>query len=408
MAYDDMVSEPRFMRTILLCVLSVSSWQASAADEATALASESESLQLTQKAAPQLNRTESSHYVLLSDAPLDDAQAVTTLLEVTYKAFISNCEILGLVPEPLRHKLVAVLFRDKADYAAFAKANDGMTQTWTAGYYSPRVDRLVMFDAMSNEDVKKAMDQLEANKKSIARQAKAAGANVLDGHGAGGKAAQITRQIENKKDQISSEAEDRFCGTVTHEAAHQLFFHTKVQSRGVMYPLWLAEGLATNFEAADTGDTNLGFLSDNLKRRQAMQEAAQADRLIPLRVLVSKDQHASSGAPQSEDLKNFYGQSCIFTNWLARNRAPEFRLYLEALKNGAYALPSKREEAFVALFGPVESLERVWLRAEARKWKGLAETPWGERLADFENAKPPTPEPDASAPPPPPPPPTQP
>jgi hypothetical protein len=33
-----------------------------------------------------------------------------------------------------------------------------------------------------------------------------------------------------------------------HEAAHQLAFNTKLQTRGVMYPLWATEGLACILE----------------------------------------------------------------------------------------------------------------------------------------------------------------
>ena len=131
-----------------------------------------------------------------------------------------------------------------------------------------------------------------------------------------------------------------------------------------------------------------------------MAEAVAGDRLIPLRVLVSKDRYVSGNSSPEGELKDFYGQSCVFTMWLARSRPTELRLYLEALKSGAYAVPSKREERFEAIFGPIESLERVWLRAEGRAWPGLAATPWGKRLADFDQGTAPAaPAPaDASAP----------
>jgi hypothetical protein len=368
---------------------------AQAADTpAPSVPSASEALERTQKAVPQLSRTESEHYVLLSDAPLDHAQHVTRLLESTLKSFYANCDAMRLEASQPRHKLVAVLFREKSDFAAFAKSQDGMQNSWAAGYYSPTVDRLVMFDAMSNDTVKQAMGKLKNNEQRVAQQARGAGAGALDAGGVGGQAARINQQIQAQKHEIASAATDSFVGTVTHEAAHQLFFHSGVQKRGVTYPLWLAEGLATGFEASDTADADLGFQSDNPKRRAAMTEALQGDRLIPLRVLVSKDRYVSGTNSQEGELKDFYGQSCIFTMWLARSRPTELRRYLEALKQGAYAMPSKREENFEAIFGPIDSLERVWLRAEGRKWPGLAATPWGKRLNEFDQE---TPKPDAAA-----------
>jgi len=316
------------------------------------------------------------------------------LLESTLKSFYANCDAMHLEASQPRHKLVAVLFREKSDFAAFAKSQDGMQNSWAAGYYSPTVDRLVMFDAMSNDTVKQAMGKLKNNEQRVAQQARGAGAGALDAGGVGGQAARINQQIQAQKHEIASAATDSFVGTVTHEAAHQLFFHSGVQKRGVTYPLWLAEGLATGFEASDTADADLGFQSDNPKRRAAMTEALQGDRLIPLRVLVSKDRYVSGTNSQEGELKDFYGQSCIFTMWLARSRPTELRRYLEALKQGAYAMPSKREENFEAIFGPIDSLERVWLRAEGRKWPGLAATPWGKRLNEFDQE---TPKPDAAA-----------
>ena len=351
---------------------------------AAVIPSQSEVLEATRKVSPQLNRTESQHYVLLSDAPIDNAQAVTELLEATLKSFYTTCELIGLQATQPKHKLVAVLFREKSDFTAFAKTQDNMQQTWAAGYYSPRMDRLVMYDGMSNESVKQAMTQLKSNEQRIAKQARAAGAGALDGGGVGGQAATLQQHIQQQKQQVTNAATDNFVSTVTHEAAHQLFFHTGVQKRGVAYPLWLAEGLATGFEAEDVTATNLGFFNDNQKRRNAMRDAVQGDRLIPLRVLVSKDRYTSGGNNQDGELKDFYGQSCIFTMWLARARPTELRMYLDALKNGAYALPTKREEMFENIFGPIDALERVWLRAEARTWAGLKDSAWGKRLAEFE------------------------
>lgn len=361
------------------------------------IVSDSEALERTQKVVPQLSRTESEHYVLLSDAPLEDAQHVTRLLEATLRSFYANCQAMRLPAHPPRHKLVAVLFREKSDFAAFAKSQDGMQQSWAAGYYSPTVDRLVMFDAMSGDSVKQAMGQLKNNEERVTRQARGAGAGALDAGGTAGQAARIQQQIAAQKHEITSDVADSFAGTVTHEAAHQLFFHSGVQKRGIMYPLWLAEGLATGFEASGPTDAELGFQSDNPKRRSAMAEAVSGDRLIPLRVLVSKDRYVSGSNSAEGELRDFYGQSCIFTMWLARSRPTELRLYLEALKNGAYAVPSKREENFEAIFGPIESLERVWLRAEGRAWPGLMTTPWGKRLSDYDQGAVTAPKPDAPA-----------
>jgi hypothetical protein len=109
------------------------------------------------------------------------------------------------------------------------------------------------------------------------------------------------------------------------------------------------------------------------------------DRLIPLRVMVVADGIPTDGDENA--IRDFYAQAWAFTSWLARNRTREFALYLDALKTGAFAMPSKRVEVFESIFGPIDSLERSWLRDEVRREPGLSETGWGRRLAAFREGR---------------------
>jgi hypothetical protein len=350
------------------------------------LAAQSEVLAATRALVPSMQPTETDHFVLLSDAPQESARSIASLLEGTYRSFQQNCLRLGVRPEPLRHKLVAVMFREKGDYSVFARTRDGMDQSWAAGYYSPGADRLVLYDGLSDEKVQKAFGQLQAQNLRVQREAAAAGVQPLDAGAAGGQVARAQREIDAQRRRIAATASASFLGTVSHEAAHQLFFHCDVQRRGVPYPLWLAEGIATAFEAEKAGDRDLGFQSENPARQQTFREAMREDRLVPLRALVVADGMPTDG--EDAAIRDFYAQAWAFTTWLARNRTREFASYLEALRSGAFALPTRREETFESIFGPIDSVERCWLRDEVRREPGLAETPWGRKLADFRDARP--------------------
>lgn len=352
---------------------------------ADTVAPDSDALRQTRALLPTMQSTETEHYVLLTDAPVESARQVAALLEATWRSFQRTCATLALKPAPLRHKLVAVLFREKGDYARFATTQDGMNRAWAAGYYSPGVDRLVMFDAISDEGVQKALAELQVASRRVQKQAALSG-GPLDAGPAGAQAASIQRQIDAQKQRIVGEARDGFVGTVSHEAAHQLLFHTGVQRRDVPYPLWLAEGLATCFEGSDRERREMGYQFDNPRRQDAMRDAMRADRLVPLKVLVMADR--MPGGEDEQAVRDFYAQSCMFTTWLARQRPTELRKYLDALRDGGFALPTARTATFEQVFGPCDAVERSWIRSELRQSASLQDTAPARRVQDFDRAAP--------------------
>ena len=373
------------MSTLLLGLLATLAMAPGDAAPA-ALPTQSEVLAQTRALVPSMQPTETDHFVVLSDASQENTRSIAGLLENTHRAFQQNCLRLGIRPQPLQHKLVAVMFREKGDYAIFARTKDGMDQAWASGYYSPGTDRLVLYDGLSDEKVQDALGQLQAQNLRMQREAAAAGARPLDAGGAGDQLARAQRELDRERRRIEMNANAGFLGTVSHEAAHQLFFHCDVQRRGMPYPLWLAEGIATAFEAKTAQDRDLGFQSENPGRQKAFRDAMRADRLVPLQALVMADGMPTDGDEAS--IRDFYAQAWAFTGWLARNRTREFALYLDALRGGAFAMPTRRVETFESIFGPVASVERSWLRDEVQRDPSLADTPWGRRLADFRDGRP--------------------
>jgi hypothetical protein len=124
--------------------------------------------------------------------------------EDLYRAFYRYFTVRGLGIEEPQFLLIGVVCRDRADYARQASRDGGPVTPGTLGYYSIRTNRILLFD-------------------------------LAEGH------AKSPRRQEN-------------AATVIHEATHQMAFNTGLHSRYVSPPRWLAEGLATVFEAA--------FLSD--------------------------------------------------------------------------------------------------------------------------------------------------
>jgi len=334
-------------------------------------------LQETQKLLPQFQKSETKHYAILSDCSPQDIAMVGTLLEATYVKYHEVCDSLGWKPNPLRHKLVAVLFRDQRNFNDFAIQVDKVNKSWVMGYYSPLADRLVFFKSDSAADVKKVMADLNAQNKQVQE--------IGAAQKSPGQALRPNQEVEHaqtqlaaEKDRIQDSTEAIFVSTAVHEAAHQLFFHTDIQRPGVTYPLWLAEGLATNFET-ERINIVFGYQVENWRRRDAFKQVLLKDSIIPLEVLVTQDRFAD-GTESNEAVGHFYAQAYVLTNWLLRERPTELSLYLKALLDGSFADAKSRKAEFELIFGPLARLERNWVRYESRREKDFLISPYGKRV----------------------------
>ena len=338
---------------------------------------ESNVLKETATLLPRLAKSETKHYVILSDTSPEDVTMVGTLLEVAFQKYLDVCDALGWQPRPLRHKLVAVVFREQTDYMDFAIKNDKVTNKWAVGYYSPFFDRLVFYKSETGADVQKAVQQLNAQDRKVqqAEQIQQAAGRALRPN------SQLTHaknQLAAEHDRINDLAAGSFVSTAVHEAAHQLFFHTDIQRSGSSYPLWLAEGLATNFETERT-DIQFGYQVDNWRRRDAFKLAWEKDGLVPLEIMLTQERF-SDGTNSAEAIADFYAQSYVFTNWLMRERPTELRLYLESLLDGSFAIADQRKKKFEAIFGPIARLERSWARYEGQRNKEFLSCPNCKRV----------------------------
>lgn len=151
-------------------------------------------------------------------------------------------------------------------------------------------------------------------------------------------------------------AEDALLTRMSHELTHQLAYACGLQKRGVMYPLWAAEGLATNYESPSAAPRLFGPNPSRLKRLKRTVEARQ---LWPLSELaVATDTRRLDG----EERIDLYAQIWGLFRFLAVTRAPDLRAYFEQLNrlpSGARNRDTLLEE-FTGIFGDAEHLEHDW------------------------------------------------
>lgn len=275
---------------------------------------------------------ETKRFVVLSDAGPGWTRRQTELLERTYHQYLRYTRRLGMRPEPLRHKLVCVLFEKHEDYKDFARAHDNVTADWISGYYSPKHDRVVFYNIEANPDVVLDTDADEDGDRHVV--------------------ARFTAEDYAKA----------AIATTVHEAIHQLSFHTRLQSPHIQNPLWISEGLATSFET-DAPGAAFGPDREYDLRRSQFESLLERGRLIPLRDLVTYTQ-----MPNNDDdtIAAVYHESYALVTWMSRYRREQLAEYLQAMLDepGGRPTPQRHLQIFESVFGDVDQLERTWERYE--------------------------------------------
>ncbi|MHC4414501.1 MAG: DUF1570 domain-containing protein [Planctomycetota bacterium] len=315
---------------------------------------------------------QTKRFIVISDAQADWTHDQAHLLERTYHQFHRFTRRLGLRPQPLRHKLVCILFERHEDYQEFAKKHDGVTADWISGYYSPKHDRVVFYNIETNPAVAGAAQLLPAKPAEIL-------AMSPDRRRAG--TSDRTRRAETRcpspgcdlppgyapRDRIDEERAKAAIATSVHEAIHQLAFHTRIQSPLIQNPLWISEGLATAFET-DRPTESFGPERDFAVRREQFVTLLRDENLIPLRKLVTYMQMPDD---RDETITAVYHQSYALVTWISRFRKDELRDYLNVLKNEPPGRPTTRRhlELFEQAFGDVDRLEHKWVRYESERLK---------------------------------------
>lgn len=316
---------------------------------------------------PRFKSYATKRFVVVSDTGAQWSVAQAERLERTHHQFHRFATKLGLRPLPLRHKLVCVLFNNRDEYQAFAREHDHVNDPWVGGYYSPSHDWVVFYHVESNPSVAEARTQLQGMQKTITGIDGQYREAVREGEDAQAEALKQTLNMHEQHIKQQTRKVDEFAAqvstaTTTHEATHQLLFHTHVQSPLRVYPFWISEGLATAFE---TEEPNHAFGPEHefAPRRQAADELLREEMAMPLAELI---QLMDASKLTTDQVHCVYNQSYALVSWLAVHRRDQLRDYLLSMLEGATGRnkPRPPQVEFETAFGPVEQLERDWLRFE--------------------------------------------
>lgn len=244
------------------------------------------------------------HYLVVHPAGQRDRWAGR--FEQMYRSFDHYFSVRGLKSSSPRFPLVAIAFARQEDFVRYAASQGVRVAPGVMGYYSPGSNRILLFD--------------------------------VDARGANDAAWYTNAE------------------TIIHEATHQMAFNTGLHSRLALPPVWVAEGLATMFEAP--GVWNAGQFrnrSDRINRRQLAVFRTHVGggrprdgRSGPIESLIESDR------PFREAPAAAYARAWALSFYLTETQPQKYARYLAVIggkANFANDSPARRRSDFTEVFG---------------------------------------------------------
>jgi hypothetical protein len=254
------------------------------------------------------------HYVVCTRAHRAYAQWCGSLFERLYLSFHNHWKQRGMKLSEPEFPLVAVVFPNQNEFAAFATKDAGADAATAKGYYSISTNRMVLYDLTSS-----------------------------DGDAAGNEA-DINRRLAAVPYNIA---------TVVHEATHQIAFNSGMHTRLADNPLWLVEGMAMYFETPDlsskTGWKTAGAVNDE-RLGQFRDFLAGRRKPDSLATLIASDARFNDAG----QMPDAYGEAWALTQFLIRTRKEAYVGYLNTLAAKprlVFDTPAERLAEFRAAFG---------------------------------------------------------
>jgi hypothetical protein len=256
-----------------------------------------------------------------------EIERIAFLLEFTYGSFKDRaCEAGFFLNEP-KEKLRWLCFGEAVSFNDYALHADKMDLSRLSGYYSSNTNTVAI--------VKPSM--IPPLVKPVAALPDEAQGRIM--------------AISSVRHPYTEAVK------IVHEAAHQMAFNTGIQKRGIMYPLWVSEGIATVMEDCLTEFMPSG--SYTALRRERLIEMHERGRIIPLERFV-----ALTRVPANSSDIDVYAQAWGLFDFMSRFHSEDLNHYLADLYKLApgarYPLAMRRE--FANAFESIENISHQWNR----------------------------------------------
>lgn len=329
------------------------------------------------------------HYLIAYDTPREAMEGLAVRVEHTYNAVYRFCEANKIEADHSKQRLEIVFFDQRRRYDQYAR-RIGFKPEGTYGVYHEATNRSAFVNMLNDSELialEKGIDRAQRNLDRLVKQIDRMRpryhalieVQLSDGRRIVGTADEVEKQAVEPARQALRSLDARrksFSARINqmviqHEVAHQVLFNSGMHVRGASNPMWVAEGLATQFETPPNsrgtgiGTTNQLRLRDfrvvvgnGQDRRRLTGEALvatiKAGRLFPLAKLVSDptlfQQRGDVGT-------RVYASAWSLMHYLRRRHPDPLAEYLRALadrKAGEKVSSEQELRLFDSHFGPLD------------------------------------------------------
>ncbi len=303
------------------------------------------------------------HFLVIYNTDMNWMLDRVTVLEKTHNVFYRTLRQGGYRPLPLADRLVCVLLNTPKEFHAYAHATNDNIPSWSRGYYSPNTNRIAYYrdrNAPQYQQIKASINELETCAAQLDQQLNDAVQQQNLGlvNELRKELHHINNNLSYLRSQISDAAKSGNAMTTVHETSHQLAYNSGFQKRGVCYPFWFAEGVATNFETSDPNQP-FGPMCDNIVHQRILKDAMENHILVPLIDFVGLERPLRG----HEKVRVCYAQAWGLFHFLFRYHRQEMRAYIETLRVGPVTHKSATQlrDEFTKAFGPLDLIEDQWV-----------------------------------------------
>ena len=233
------------------------------------------------------------HYVVI--APSGRAAEYAAVFEEHYTTLQRYFKTRSFTLTEPQFPMIAVVFATQKQFIEYANQDGSKVMANMQGYYSPRTNRVALFETASKSVAVSAIDSHSASRSPV--------------FGA-----------------IKTDLKE----TMIHEATHQVAYNIGLHSRVGETPRWVVEGMATVFEPEGMRNSAAGNSAKqrlNWERYVVFQNFVQTKRRPPksLRSFIeSEDLYESS-------VLDYYAQSWALTFLLVETRPRNYSAYLKRI-----------------------------------------------------------------------------
>ncbi len=266
---------------------------------------------------------ETTHYRILHIGANDAPKWLGPRLELANRQFEERFSRHGFSLDAPEGTLNWVCFDRREDFEFYSYNTDLVRLPHLDGYYSEWSNRVALVGASARRSAAQAAD----------------------------KEAAFASNLHEHDPQMSTAMR-----IATHEAIHQLAYNRKLLSRGVNYPIWVTEGMATALENLPAPDADLA--TANPLRRQRLIQAHEDRNLLPLQEFLT----LSRSPEDARQARIVYAQAWAVYVMLMQEKPDQLRRYLAHLHEADFGPRGSRLIAaeITDFFGDVAALEVTW------------------------------------------------